>query len=87
MLKSFLSWQLFLQIYKKKEISCSSQYPQCTNTQLWIQFDQYNNCLNQIKSNQFKSFITRRLIFLQYKYHIEKYNPREGKLIWGARFS
>ena len=39
------------------------------------------------KSNQIKSFITRRLIFLQYKYHIEKYNPREGKLIWGARFS
>ena len=30
----------------------------------------------QIKSNQIKSFITRRLKFIQYKYHIEKYNPR-----------
>ena len=39
----------------------------------------------QIKSNQI--FIARRLEFIQYKYHIEKYNPREGKLIWGARFS
>ena len=53
-------------------------------------FDPFNYSFTrsriQIKSNQI--FIARRLGFIQYKYHIEKYNPREGKLIWGgARFS
>ena len=33
--------------------------------------------MNQIKSNQI--FISRRLKFIQYKYHIEKYNPRDER--------
>ena len=43
------------------------------------------NPIASFKSNQIKSFITQRLKFIQYKYHIKKYNPREGKLIWGGQ--